>query len=112
MKQFLSVMLLVALTACGSLQGETTQQKFFGVKQDYLKAVTAAAVYKQDCKPKPAADACHKIVKQVQDKDNIVFALVQTADAIIVNNGSEQSILTYINDIQAGVFEINKMIKE
>ncbi len=77
------VTVLGLITACGTLEAKTTQQRYFALKQDYTTILTAADQYVTACRKAPTDD-CKKRTKQIQDADNKVFPLFKAADEALV----------------------------
>lgn len=82
MKKLFLVALVMLVTACNTLQGDTALQRYYGLQSDYQRALLTAVAYKTNCEVRLPADPCHENVKTIQDAAAQVQTALDNAEAL------------------------------
>jgi hypothetical protein len=98
-----------SLTACATLEGKTTDQRFFGLVSDYAGLQTLAIGYKENCEKTHLPNGCEEHVAVLQeidgDANRIIQAAASNTDQPDYINASYTALTTVFNRFSGALTE-------
>ncbi len=104
MRKLIILSFLVIITACTTMIGDTSQQRYFGAKADYSRTLGAMVSYKRLCDVRPLTDPCYNDIEKLKTLDLKLFRSFELADIAMANNNMTSLEVT-MNLISVGLAE-------